>query len=289
MAISGSTDAADRGATDGPPDLATALSKLIDGNFDQASLPITRASNIWGEIKIECNLTLGELSALQNEFCSGSRGILPRIRDSTMYKIHDECIHAHFTISTDRYIMPAELLVDSGAETELKLPARKVLKLGLHRRHGPRSISRGSTNNTSEMLVFSPVLVKATFTRDGVDETVEADLAVKCEKDDYERLESLVASGAAALSSPASSPGGDSYTTPPTGQEPNFADSEAHAANNSNPIRRIRVSPVRRRPNIAPLEQAVIGIQGLKKLGLHLNCELQQLEIEDEVLDDGES
>jgi predicted aspartyl protease len=68
-----------------------------------------------------------------------------------------------------------------------------------------------------------------------------------------------------------------------------LAVSDAHAVSNSNPIREIRLSSVRHRPKNAPLEQAVIGMNGLKKLGLHLNCELQQLEIEeDEVLDDGE-
>ena len=64
---------------------------------------------------------------------------------------------------------------------------------------------------------------------------------------------------------------------------------DAGPANNSNPITEIRLLPVQHRPIDSPLQQAVIGIDGLKKLRLHLNCERQQLEIEeDEVLDDGE-
>jgi hypothetical protein len=45
--------------------------------------------------------------------------------------------------------------------------------------------------------------------------------------------------------------------------------------------------PTKHRTNDFPLQQAVIGIDGMKKLRLHLNSELQQLEIEeDEVLDE---
>ena len=49
----------------------------------------------------------------------------------------------------------------------------------------------------------------------------------------------------------------------------------------------VHLTPTRHRPSDKPLDQAVIGIDGLKRLRLHLNCERQQLEIlEEEVLDD---
>ena len=65
--------------------------------------------------------------------------------------------------------------------------------------------------------------------------------------------------------------------------------SNTHEASISNPIREIFFSPVCHRPNSALLEQVVIGMNGLKKLGVHLNFELQQPEIEEEeVLDNNE-
>ena len=176
--------------------------------------------------------------------------------------------------------MPAELLVDSGAQSELKLPARKVLQLGLQP-FGPPNRVRGSTNHTSMVLNFSPVLVKATFDRNGVQETVENYLAVRCDKNDYD---ALVAANAVPQ-------------VAHTGNQPQ----ELHRCNNkatpavvttptdSVPITEIRLSPARHRPLGRPEEQAVIGIDGLKKLRLHLNCERQQLEIEEEeVLEEGE-
>ena len=51
----------------------------------------------------------------------------------------------------------------------------------------------------------------------------------------------------------------------------------------------IQLSPTRHRPHDAPLQQAVIGIDGLRKLHLHLNCDQLQLEIEeDEWVEDEE-
>jgi hypothetical protein len=116
--------------------------------------------------------------------------------------------------------MDAELLVDSGANTELRLPARMVRQLGLEIRGS--LLCRGPTNDVSRVLIFSSVLVEATFIRGGVQEKIQADL-----------------------------------------------------------------SPTKHRPHDAPYQQAVTGINGMKKLRLHLNSQRQQLEIEeDEVLDE---
>jgi hypothetical protein len=85
-----------------------------------------------------------------------------------LYRINDERIRSKFTISNvvppHRYTSNAELLVDSGANTELKLPALKVLQLGLEP-FGHPSRSRGSTSNICYNMSLKPVHVKATFTR----------------------------------------------------------------------------------------------------------------------------
>jgi hypothetical protein len=288
MSTSASQDASDARVAAETAETA-ALRKLSTGEFDVADLPQARVSPLWGRIETAYGLTLEELSALQNLACSAFRGVLPRVGgDGTIYKIHDERIRAQFTISNyihpHHYTMHAELLVDSGAMTELRLPARKVLQLGL-RPLGRPVFSRGTTNHVCFVMIFSPVLVKVTFNREGVEETVEAYLDVKCDKREYDDL--VAAQPAAGLLL------GDPYITPTA----HVANSGAAPANNSEPITEVRLSPVKHRPMDYPLQQAVIGIDGLKKLRLHLNCELQQLEIEedevvledgDEVLEDGE-
>ena len=57
---------------------------------------------------------------------------------------------------------------------------------------------------------------------------------------------------------------------------------EGSSSSGSTGVTEIRLSPVRHIPRDKPDEQAVFGIEGLKKLRQHINGELQQLEIEEE-------
>lgn len=259
-----------------------ALRKIRErGLLDVADLPQARDEPLWGEIRDDYDLSLGELSALKNFACSvvtRPRGVLPRIESGTIYRVSDERIRAKFTISNQvhphHYIMDAELMVDSGANTELRLPARKVRQLGLVPRGAPIRC-RGATNNVCFVMIFSPVLVKATFIRDGVHETVQADLIVKCDKDEYDALGDI-------QPVPCENPGGEPFATPSPAAGGTLASNDEASR-----ITVVHLTPTKHRPNDAPLQQAVIGIDGMKKLRLHLNSELQQLEIEeDEVLDE---
>jgi hypothetical protein len=106
------------------------------------------------------------------------RGVLPRVQGGGLYRINDERVRCKFTIqnhvsSSECLMMPAEIMVDAGAQSELKLPGRKVVQLGLMPIGGPRQV-RGSTNHFGEVLNFSGAIVSATFDRDGSSETVEA-------------------------------------------------------------------------------------------------------------------
>jgi hypothetical protein len=81
-----------------------------------------------------------------------------------MYRISDQRIRASFTISNvvnlcTCTLKDAELLVDPGANTNVKLPARKVMQLGLCP-FGRPTQARGSTNATTYNMHFNPVLVK---------------------------------------------------------------------------------------------------------------------------------
>lgn len=281
--VSNSTDAGEAATPGGDtPDLTAAKRKLSQTQgkppFSLSSLPQARDDRIWDRIETEYNLSLGELSALKNfALAVRPRGVLPHVESQvTVYKPNDERIRAEFTISSTNDTMRAEFLIDSGASTELKLPAWKVLRLGL-RPCGRPVACRGSTSGQVRFAqVFSPVFVQVMFTRDAVEETVEAYLSVECDKAEYDALVAVGNSG-----------GSDPFSTPEA--QASAATPGPSTAGNQEPITEIRLSPVKHRPIDAPLQQAVIGMDGLKKLHLHLNCEQQRLEIEeDEVLEEGE-
>jgi hypothetical protein len=114
---------------------------------------------------------------------------------------------------------------------------------------------------------FNPLLVKATFARnDGVEEIAENVLAVTCDKNEYD---ALVVGRAAQATLTDGNQQGEQYSTPY--QESNIP--VANHLTNPDRITEIHLAPTRHRPSDQPLQQAVIGIDGLKKLRLHLNCE----------------
>lgn len=274
--------------------LASALRKLEqhEDPFRSALLPDSVIDPVWNLLYTKYSLSVEELMALKKHTRAAPfrpRGVLPRIEgEGTIYKPNDARVRARLTISnvpenqTIRYTMEAELLVDSGANTELKLPARKILQLQL-RPYGRPFACRSSTNDILQAQMFTPVRVQVTLTRDGVEETIEAYLGVKCDKAEYDEA---VAAGDAALGN---SGGSDPFVTPSSVAQASLSTPAPSPAGNRMPITEISISPVKHRPRDAPLQQAVIGMEGMKKLHLHLNSKQQRLEIEeDEVLEDGE-
>lgn len=275
---SGDADAADAGDC---PILTAAKSKL-SGAYALEALPKTRDDPLWGEIKNDYGLLLQELGALKNYACPvvaqpSPRGILRRIEDYTLYRISDLRVRARFmishTVNMRRYSFNADVLVDSGANTELKLPARKVVQLGLLPVGRPVR-TRGSTNGTAYMMHFSPVLVTATFDRGGTTETIEAYLDVKCDKNEYDHLLQTQQEELTAGTNE-----GQVLMTP---NQPINSHATTGSSSNYEGVTVIQLSPTRHRPHDAPLQQAVIGIDGLRKLHLHLNCDQLRLEIEED-------
>ena len=273
------------------PIIIAAKSKLA-GSYALEALPQTRDDPLWVEIKNEYALLLQELGALKNYACPvvaqpSPRGILRRIEDATLYRISDQCIRARFMIShivnMRRYSFNADVLVDPGANTELKLPARKVMQLELLPVGRPVR-TRGSTNDTTYIIHFSPVLVTATFDRDGTAETIEAYLDVKCDKNEYDHLLQIQQE---EMEMTTETDEGQVLMTP---NQPMNSHATTGSSSNNEGITVIQLSPTRHRPHDAPLQQAVIGIDGLRKLHMHLNCDQLQLEIEeDEWVEDEES
>lgn len=250
-------------------------------------LPTTRSEALWNDIRTECNLTTFELSALKNDLFADAdpsppRGVLPGIKEEAMYKISDSRVRCSFTITyvEGNKSMPAELMLDSGAEGELKLPGRKVVQLGL-RQIGPAVRTRVSSNNRGSILNFTPhVMLSATFYREDKNgrrtQVVEAPMSVRAEESDY--LAALEENNQASASNESSMP-----LTPPSERPawltatPTTPGETAGIASGT-----LNLTPVRHRPHDRPDEQATLGISGLAKLKMHINAEKHQLEIEEE-------
>lgn len=256
--------------------------KKLSASFPLENLPCDRQNPMWTDIKESFDLTLAELSALKNSACPNlrARGVLPSIRDGDLYRISDERVRAKFSFTNHETArtMSADLMVYSGAESELKLPGRKVAQLGLRQVGGPVPII-GTTNHVGMVLNFFPVLVSATFYRDGTEEIIEAYLTVRTNKDEYEqaKVEHQQSQQSAQSPTVALEPGGE--------EEPPSKKSRTESEER---ITTLELSPVRHSPKDKPNEQAIIGIRGLRKLRMHLNGELQRLEIEEETALDPE-
>ncbi|KAL7581181.1 hypothetical protein ACA910_005970 [Epithemia clementina (nom. ined.)] len=296
MSISDTTDSV--GAVAESAELVQAKNKLASGSppFNVTNLPRVVDNPLWQEIRSTYNLSFEECCALQNSSCSPRpRGSLPRIQpDGQVYRIHDDRIRAAFTIASRptpdgrSYTMAEELLLDSGAQSELMLPARKVVQLGLRQVGNPLRTT-GSTNHSGMVLNFEPVLVTASFDRNGVQEIVENYLAVHCDKKEYDDYLAANATVAGVSSQQALSTQLQGAAVATTATSTPTLTTTSTLTTTANAPFSIQLSPAKHRPSGSPRQQAVIGIDGLKKLRLHLNCALQRLEIEEEeVLDLGE-
>lgn len=266
--------------------LKKALEKVGEAAAD--NLPKARSDPCWKELQETKGLELEELMALKNHACNYvSRGVLSTtINDGTLYKFSDDRVRCNFKISLfdGSIVMPADLLVDSGAECELKLPGRKVLQLGLQQTGVPVH-TKGSIPGRGTILKFYPqVWLSATFRREGLNgepitEEVKELLTVSSDKRGY--LEALQSHEDAEEVT-----GRNCFHTPASGSPPWLGNESSPTTPAAGPhplnIEIIKLSPVRHRPTDRTDEQALLGFAGLQKLRMHINAEKQQLEIEEE-------
>jgi hypothetical protein len=153
------------------------------------------------------------MSPISDGAASGmSRGVLVTspMNESSMFRVTDDLVRCKFTISLYdepidnglvRYsarttVMEAHLLIDSGAEYELKLPGRKVAQLGL--KELPTTYrTRGSTpGHGTTVKFFPPVMVSATFQRkDPKDQVIEEEvtglLYVSADRSNYREAKAI--------------------------------------------------------------------------------------------------
>lgn len=176
----------------------------------------------------------------------------------------------------------ATLLIDDGAMSELTLPARKIIQLGLMPAGLPTR-AKGSGNHFSMVYTLVPqVLLKATFIRDGQPEEIQALLECKVYKDEFDAAMAARAGsstrGASASAASAASP--VSKKERPAAP---FTPPRAGAASSALPP--IKLSPIRHRADLKREDRVVIGANGAAKLGFKINVkdcclELEEVELE---------
>ena len=183
-----------------------------------------------------------------------------------LFQIADNRIRAECEISFGNKSFMADVMCDGGAQSELTLPGRKIVQLGLE----PflTTISRGSTNDKRLSLKFKPVQVKLRFTRaiDGEVEERIAFLTVSCHKDEYERC--MQESGTKE----------ELQVAPTLTGKRKLSD-----GSDASDIKEVKLSPVAHRPPERQEERVVLGAGGLSRLKVHGNFEKQVLVIEEDV------
>ena len=266
--------------------LKTATVKVGEKNLK--NLPESRSDPDWKELKEAKGLDIDEVLALKKFACTTglSRGMLPSTTDDgTVYKVSDKRVRCSFTISLfdGSIVMPADLMIDSGAECELRLPGRKVVQLGLQPAGEPVRTKGAIPGRGLVSKFYPPVWVSATLIREGlngerVKEEVKELLSVSALHSDYQQAlqshqDADDTTSQNVLNTPeATSPPWFRNDTTPT---PTTPAARAH-------IEVVKLTPVRHRPLDNPDEQAFIGFAGLQKLRMHVNAQKRQLEIEEE-------
>eukprot|EP01038_Epipyxis_sp_PR26KG_P018458 gene18458-26026_t len=205
---------------------------------------------------------------------------------SNVYEVKDDRIRVECEILNleNSFSFTALAMCDGGASSEITLPARKIIQLGL-KPFGKSKSSRGLTNNdVKQTLTFAPsVSVKMQFIRQSENEVYEersALLVVCCHRDEYEEC---MRNSIPCLDTTTLSSHGNLLSS-----KRKASDISDSSSSNVIEPKIIKLSPVSHRPTKLPNQRVVLGHNGLHKLCVHGNFVEGVLEIEEEVEDDEE-
>jgi hypothetical protein len=166
----------------------------------------------------------------------------------------------------------ANALCDSGAYSELSLPARKIVHLGL-KPYGHALFIKGSTNQIKSIIQFAPaVSVTLKFLREGEETLVEriSLLVASCNKDEYEEeMRKNTTATATTVSNKRKS-----------------SEISNSSSSSADKVKFVKLSPVSHRPPSSPNDRVVLGQKGLHQLFVHANFSNSVLEIEEEIVYD---
>ena len=182
----------------------------------------------------------------------------------------DDHVRCTYTISSGNRFFEAGLLIDTGASTELFLPARKVIQLNLrpYMDEGDIRRSKGYNNISADVYDLYPeVYVKVVLDRGGEEVVRSARLKCSVFKDEYDREK--------AHPSPA----------PAASREVELEDekTEFNPVPAATPRPRFRLSPVKHRFDESRVDYVILGHGGIQKVGLKIDATERWLEVAEEV------
>ena len=188
----------------------------------------------------------------------------------------------------------AVLMSDSGSCAGLTIPARKAIEMGLAPGTGKSATmtARGAGNEsfTKIRMVPSVKLEVEFFRSDGTSDTREIGTFAWCHKIEYN--ECLRHDQQLKESRDAEQP------LPAAARDPSTMPSRTSSGASASPLsptsssgRKLagtvplkQISLITHRSERNPNDRATIGMEVLKSMGIHINCETSELEIEEEVI-----
>lgn len=189
----------------------------------------------------------------------------------------------------------AVLMSDTGANSGLTLPARKIAALNLTKvsaEDGGEKIIKTAGNETSKKILFTPpVTLKVSFVRlDGTTDSRSCQVMPWCHEKEYlEFLQNKEEDNATFTGTTGATLRGEeiaqSFSTVGTKRSRASSDATSEASSAANKvIATAEVSPIQHRSSAHPNDRATIGMNILRALGAHINCsgDSAVLEIEEE-------
>ena len=195
-----------------------------------------------------------------------------------LFEVCNENVTVKFLTSNDENEFSANFMCDGDVDTELALPAQKIIQLGLRPYKSKCQKYKDATNRDRTLTMFKPAVeVKLFFCRNDGGATVErsALLLVTCPQEDYDdavRTSQVVVNSIDDII--------------PIGSKRTSSEVSGECRGVAVPMT-LTLSPVAHRPPSDSNMRVVLGTAGLKKLYVRANFIKSTLEIVEEVIYEG--
>jgi hypothetical protein len=192
-----------------------------------------------------------------------------------------------FTISKvsdtgHKLTLDAILMSDSGSCAGLTIPARKAIEMGLKPITSKFGILtfQGAGDDTFDKIMMKPqVELEVTFVQEDGSEIKKGCLTnAWCHRVEYEKAHEESPEPDQARESSLTQLDGS-----PEASHGHRADESPVSPNGRKTVTSLeKISPIQHRSSDHPLDRATIGMTILHQMGLHINCRVAELEIEEE-------
>ena len=201
-----------------------------------------------------------------------------QIADPGTFEVTDKRVRVEIEVANQNKFFIADAMCNGGACSEITLPAKKIIELGLTPLRG-KVTSKGSKNDVKISLRFKPAVVVTLRFQRGPGEPFEErseNLTASCHEEEYQRELLNFQGGVEAVTS--------TLCKRVLEKEPESIRASASSIDSGSKFEPVRVqlSPVSHRLPENLDMRVVLGHLGLEKLHVHANFATRVLEIEEE-------